>query len=77
MLPGEQRRDEQERPRIGLMRHRRSSRSSCGDAVLRFLFSEERANRRENERWCGAANKALAVREAKRGFLFQFCTTSV
>jgi hypothetical protein len=47
----------------------------CGDAVLRFLFSEERASHGENECWCGAANKALAVCEAKRGFLFQFCTT--
>jgi hypothetical protein len=43
--------------------------------MLRFLFSEERASHRENECWCGAANQTLAAREAKRGFLFQFCTT--
>jgi hypothetical protein len=45
--------------------------------VLRFSFSEECAKRRENQCWCGAAKKVLAVREAKCGFLFQFCTTPI
>lgn len=47
----------------------------CGDAVSRSSFSEERANDRENQHWCGAASEDLTTREAKCGFLFQICTT--
>jgi hypothetical protein len=69
--------DEQERPRIGLDASPPFFWFRCGDAMLRSLFSEERANPTKNVCWCGAAHKALAVCEAKRGFLFQFCTTPV
>jgi hypothetical protein len=47
----------------------------CGDAVLRSLFSEERAKQVESVRWCGAAKQLIAERESKGGFLFQICIT--
>lgn len=47
----------------------------CGGAVLRYPFSEERANVGENQHWCGAASEALTTRDAKCDFLFQICTT--
>ncbi|VVD28259.1 protein of unknown function [Paraburkholderia dioscoreae] len=42
--------------------------------MLRSSISEERASDRENEDWCGVTHEGLALREAKRGFLFQICT---
>jgi hypothetical protein len=48
-----------------------------GGTVSRTCISEDYANDRENQHWCGAAHTTLAVREGKRGFLFQFCTARV
>jgi hypothetical protein len=42
---------------------------------LRRSFSEDCANRLENECWCGAASRAHSYDKAKQPFLFQNCTT--
>ncbi|MBN3757142.1 hypothetical protein G3N95_29665 [Paraburkholderia sp. Tr-20389] len=42
---------------------------------LRRLFSEDCANRPQNECWCGAASRAHLHNTAKRLILFQICTT--
>jgi hypothetical protein len=47
----------------------------CGDAVLRSLFSEERARQVESVRYCGAAKQVIAERESEGCFLFQICIT--
>jgi hypothetical protein len=77
MLPGEQLRMNRTGPVLALVRRRLFMESACGDAALRSAISEECASGRESEYWCGAANLALAAREAKRGFLFHICTTPV
>jgi len=43
--------------------------------VLRFSFSEDCAMQVQSKHWCGAAKSGMAFCEAKRAFLFQFCTT--
>jgi hypothetical protein len=74
-LPGEQQRMDRLGPVLAWCAAAVLVGPACGDAALRLAISEERANDRESECWCGAANQVLATREAKRGFLFHICTT--